>query len=251
MSGAPRPVTWTGEELFEDIKAAFGVLLKDRYWIGKIFLGGTLLINPVLLGLAPQAAKGGEVTGFLWAVLLVNALTFWLALGYTFEVLRRAKDGKPEGLPSWNPARWVAYAKEGAAKLTIAVPTLILPLLLWTGIGFGVLVGLLGLPVSVLGLFVAPGTLFGIPFCGVACCRYLDGTPAWRCATGFQENWKIWKKGWQDYLLASTFLLGLNSVTFSLYYSIPYGVFFGLCLVDQWFGTIYSRTQTEQTRRSR
>jgi hypothetical protein len=229
--------------LFSDVRAAFSAVFSDRFWFWKILLGGALLINPTLFALLPRLfheGSSGRFLLFFWAVLLGNAATFWFALGYTFEVLRRAKEAKRAGLPSWALPLWPQYAREGAVKLAIAVPTLILPLTLWMGFGYWILVCLLGLPPSMLQLFFPPGALFAIPFCGVACCRYLDGARVWDCALGLRENWEAWKKAWPEYLLASTFLLGLNSLTFSLYYSVPFGVFFGLCLVDQWFGAIYS-----------
>ena len=103
-------------------------------------------------------------------------------------------------------------------------------------------VAALGLPASLLGLFIPPVMLFVNPFCGVACCRWLDGVPVLDCALNYGENWRLFRKGCPDYLIASAFIVGVNSITTAFFYTIPFGAVFGLCLVDTWFGPIYAES---------
>jgi hypothetical protein len=82
--------------------------------------------------------------------------------------------------------------------------------------------------------------LFVIPFCGVACCRWLDGASVLSCALNYRENLRMFRKGSPDYLIAAAFIVGVNSITTAFFYTIPFGAVFGLCLVDTWFGPIYA-----------
>ena len=91
-------------------------------------------------------------------------------------------------------------------------------------------------------MFVPPIMLFVIPFCGVACCRWLDGASVPDCALNYAENWRLFRRGWKDYLLASAVIVGVNSITTAFFYTIPFGAVFGLCLVDTWFGPIYAES---------
>jgi len=232
-------------ELFLDHKRAFGSLFSDRNWKWKVLLGGFLLINPFLLALAPSYFSGqgpSWVEPAFCAVLAFNVLSFWFPLGFTYEVLRRARFGLGSQLPDWSASVLGRFAYEGSVKLVLAVFTLILPVGGWVGLMWLLLVRLLGLPVSLLSMFAQPAFLFVIPFCGVACCRWLDGASVLNCALNYAENWRLFRRRAPEYLLASFFLMGLNAVTTAFYYSIPFGAVFGLCLVDLWFGPIYANS---------
>ena len=111
---------------------------------------------------------------FPW-ILGFNVLSFWFPLGFTYEVLRRARTGRGVQLPDWRWDRLGVFAKEGSVKLVIAVFTLIVPAALWMGASYGIFMVLLGLPDDLLTMAVPPIMLFVIPFCGVGCCRWLDG----------------------------------------------------------------------------
>ena len=230
---------------FRDQKEGFRQVLSDRHWPAKVLLGGFLLINPFLLALTPDylGHTGPAWVGriFPW-VLGFNVLSFWFPLGFTYEVLRRARSGHGSQLPDWQWSRLATFAREGAVKLTLAAFTLLLPAGLWMAACYGLFVALLGLPVSLLSMCVPPIMLFVIPFCAVACCRWLDGCSIMDGALNYPENWRLFRKGWKDYLIASAFIVGVNAVTTSFYYSIPFGAIFGLCLVDMWFGPIYAET---------
>lgn len=235
---------------FFDLKQGFHKILSDPYWLGKVLLGGFLLINPFLVALAPSyfaglddptVAKPWVQAAFPWIVAF-NVLTFWFPLGFTYEVLRRARSGKGAQLPEWNLTVLPRYAKEGAVKLIISIFTLLLPVGVWMGLCFGVFVYLLGLPASLLSLFLPPIMLLVIPFCGVACCRWLDGASVLDCALDYAENYRLFRRGAKDYLLASLFLGGVNAVTTGFFYTIPFAAVFGLCLVDTWFGPIYAES---------
>ena len=230
---------------FDDLKKGFACILGDRNWPWKVFLGGFLLINPFLLALTPSFFSGGG-PGWLrpafFFLLIFNVLSFWFPLGFTYEVLRRARTGQGSQLPSWSFAVLPRFAKEGSVKLVLAVFTLILPVAVWMGFCYVFFILLLGLPPAMLSLFLPPVMLFVIPFCAVACCRWLDGATVPDCALNYTENWRLLRKGFPDYLIASAFLTGINAVTTSLYYTIPFAAVFGLCLVDTWFGPIYAET---------
>jgi len=232
---------------FREQKDGFRELLSDRHWPAKVLLGGFLLINPFLIALAPDyfghAGPAWVARVFPW-VLGFNVLSFWFPLGFTYEVLRRARTGRGVQLPDWRLNRLGTYAYEGAVKLVLAVFTLLLPAALWMGACYGLFVALLGLPASLLSMFVPPLLLGVIPFCGVACCRWLDGAPLLDCALNYAENLRMFRRGWKDYLIASAFIVGVNSVTTAFFYTIPFGAVFGLCLVDTWFGPIYAETVT-------
>ncbi len=238
---------------FRDHKDGFRQILADGHWPAKVLLGGFLLINPFLVALAPAYfsghAPGWVTTVFPW-ILGFNVLSFWFPLGFTYEVLRRARTGRGRQLPEWRWDRLVVFAREGAVKLCLAVTTLLLPAALWMGACYGLFIGLLGLPACMLSLFVPPIMLFVIPFCGVACCRWLDGAPIWRCALDYAENWRLFRRSWREYLIASAFIVGVNSITTAFFYTIPFGAIFGLCLVDTWFGPIYAESVAGSNRRT-
>jgi hypothetical protein len=237
-------------ERFFDLKEGFKKILSDRCWLSKVLLGGFLLINPFLVILAPYYFEGvaDPVKAYSWIqaifpwIVGFNVLTFWFPLGFTYEVLRRARTGKGAQLPDWNTAVLPRYAKEGAVKLLISIFTLLLPVGIWMGLCYGVFVYLFGLPSAMLSMFVPPVMLFVIPFCGVACCRWLDGVPVLDCALDCAENFRLFRKRAGDYLLASLFLMGLNAVTTAFFYTIPFAAVFGLCIVDTWFGPIYAES---------
>jgi hypothetical protein len=230
---------------FNDQKDGFRQILADPHWFAKIMLGGFLLINPFLVALAPAYFSGkapvwvNEV--FPW-ILGFNVVTFWFPLGFTYEVLRRARSGRGLQLPEWRLDRLAVYAKEGAVKLTLAIFTLILPAAAWMGAVYGVFMRLLGLPDDLLTMAIPPIMLFVIPFCGVACCRWLDGASVVSCALNYKENLRLFRKGCPDYLIAAAFIVGVNSITTAFFYTIPFGAVFGLCLVDTWFGPIYAES---------
>jgi ribose/xylose/arabinose/galactoside ABC-type transport system permease subunit len=230
---------------FADHKEGFRQILSDPHWLAKVLLGGFLLINPFLVALAPAYFSGhasawvNEV--FPW-VLGFNVLTFWFPLGFTYEVLRRARTGRGAQLPEWQWNRLGVFAKEGAVKLVIAVFTLIVPVALWMGAIYGLFEYVLGLPDDLLTMAIPPIMLFVIPFCGVGCCRWLDGASVLSSALNYKENFRLFRKGCPDYLIAAAFIVGVNSITTSFFYTIPFGAVFGLCLVDTWFGPIYAES---------
>jgi hypothetical protein len=230
---------------FRDQKEGFGQVLSDPQWPAKVLLGGFLLINPFLVALAPVYFSGHAPSWVLrvfpW-ILEFNLLSFWFPLGFTYEVLRRARTGHGRQLPDWSWNRLGVFLHEGAVKMTLAVATLLAPVALWMAACYGLFVHLLGLPALMLSLFLPPALLFVIPFCGVACCRWLDGAPVYRCALDYAENWRLFRRGWKEYLIASTFIVGVNAVTTAFFYTIPFGAVFGLCLADTWFGPIYAES---------
>lgn len=238
---------------FLDFKEGFGKILSDRYWLPKVLLGGFLLINPFLLALLPAYIRGIQdpATEVAWIkaafpwILGFNVLTFWFPLGFTYEVLRRARTGSAPQLPDWNLAVLPRYAKEGAVKLVLAIFTLLLPVGVWMAFCYFVFIRLFGLPEALLSMFVQPIMLLVIPFCGVACCRWLDGASVLDCALDYATNIRLFRKGMTDYLIASMFLIGLNSVTTAFFYTIPFAAVFGLCIVDTWFGPIYAESVKE------
>src|SRR3984957_16771217 len=144
---------------FSDQKDGFRQILSDPHWFAKVLLGGFLLINPFLVALAP-AYFSGEAPAWVKAsfpwILGFNVLSFWFPLGFTFEVLRRARTGRGFQLPDWRWSRLSVFAKEGSVKLTLAITTLLLPAALWMGAIYGLFIYLLGLPPALLSLFVPP-----------------------------------------------------------------------------------------------
>ena len=89
---------------FSDQKDGFRQILSDPHWFAKVMLGGFLLINPFLVALAPSYFSGqgpGWVQAVFPWILGFNVLSFWFPLGFTFEVLRRARTGCGIQLPDW------------------------------------------------------------------------------------------------------------------------------------------------------
>ena len=82
---------------FSDQKNGFSQILSDPHWLAKVLLGGFLLINPFLVALAPAyfsvSAPEWVKAVFPW-ILGFNVLSFWFPLGFTYEVLRRARTGR-------------------------------------------------------------------------------------------------------------------------------------------------------------
>ena len=230
---------------FRDQKDGFRQVLSDPHWFAKVLLGGFLLINPFLVALAPAYFSGHGAAWvrnvFPW-ILGFNVCSFWFPLGFTYEVLRRARTGRGLQLPDWEWNRLGVFAHEGAVKLMIALGTLLVPVGLWMGACYGLFVHTLGLPAALLTLFLPPAMLFVIPFCGIGCCRWLDGASVIDSALNYAENMRLFLRAWPDYLIASAFIIGVNSVTTAFFYTIPFGAVFGLFLVDMWFGPIYAES---------
>jgi hypothetical protein len=243
---------------FTDQKDGFRQVLSDPNWLSKVLLAGFLLINPFLVALAPAYFSGSAPVWvrevFPW-ILGFNVLSFWFPLGFTYEVLRRARTGRGVQLPDWAWNKLGVFAREGAVKLTLAVFTLLLAAAIWMAAIYGLFVCVLKLPGDLLTMAVPPIMLFVIPFCGVACCRWLDGASVLDCALNYKENFRLFRKGCPDYLIASAFIVGVNSITTAFFYTIPFGAVFGLCLVDTWFGPIYAesvaRTEEKPLNRKR
>ncbi|MDD2709778.1 MAG: hypothetical protein PHV34_17470 [Verrucomicrobiae bacterium] len=234
---------------FSDIKQGFSQIFSDRHWLWKILLGGCLLINPLLLILAPHvfnpAAASGAKLAFGLA-LLFNLLSFWFPLGFTFEVLRRARFGNARQLPDWRRDLLLRYAREGAAKLVIAIGTVLLPAALWTSLAHAIFVCTFHLPPALLKDLSIPIFSLVIPFCGVGCCRWLDGAPVLDCAFNYTLNLEIFLRRWQDFLIASIFISGVQNLAASFYYTLPFAVVFSLCVVDTWFGPTYAEIASKQ-----
>src|SRR5471032_1656461 len=109
---------------FSDQKEGFRLILSDPHWLAKVLLGGFLLINPFLVALAPAYFSGHGPAwvrmAFPW-LLGFNTLSFWFPLGFTYEVLRRARTGRGPQLPEWSWDRLGVFAHEGAVKFTLAI----------------------------------------------------------------------------------------------------------------------------------
>ncbi len=234
---------------FSDQKNGFRQILSDPHWLAKVLLGGFLLINPFLVALAPAyfSSQGPAWVKavFPW-ILGFNVISFWFPLGFTYEVLRRARSGRGVQLPDWQWNRLGTFAHEGSVKLIIAVFTLIVPVGLWLGTIYLIFMRGLGLPDDLLTMAIPPIMLFVIPHCGVACCRWLDGASVLSCALNYRENFRLFRKGCPDYLIAAAFIVGVNSITTAFFYTIPFGAVFGLCLVDTWFGPIYAESVSRE-----
>lgn len=247
--------------LFDDLKAGFRTVLADRWWWMKVLVGGFLLINPLLiiLGLKILGAQeaGQPVDRWLvpafWGTLAFNVVSFWFPLGFTYEVLRRARFATAAQLPGWGLKHWKAYAVEGSVKLVIAIFTLILPAGVWMGLCWLVFVEMMGVPKAFLAMMYPPALLFAIPFCGVGCCRWLDGAGVLSASFNYKRNFEILFSRGKEFFLASLFLTGFNTVACAFVYTIPFAAVFGLCLVDTWFGPIYasSAVNEEKTRDAR
>lgn len=99
-------------ERFSDLKRAFHMVTRDPGWWWKVLICGPMVFCP---------------------------LTFLIPLGFTMEVLRRAKKN-PEKfvLPGFGLALWGRYAKEGLVKLLITFGTLLVPVLAWMGFTWAV-----------------------------------------------------------------------------------------------------------------
>ncbi len=229
---------------FSDQKYGFRQLFRDRNLFPKVMLGGFLLINPFLVALAPSyfSGTGPDLVKVLFPIVLIfNVFSFWFPLGFTFEVLRRARFSRGSQLPDWKWDLLPRYGYEGAIKFIIAIPTIIAPVLLWVGLLWLIFIHELGLPLGLIGMFLPPIFLIVIPFCGIACCRWLDGDPVWDCAFNYVANLRQLIMGWKDYFIAAAFIIGVNSITTAFFYTIPFGAVFGLCLVDTWFGPIHAQ----------
>jgi hypothetical protein len=164
------------------------------------------------------------------------------------EVLRRAKN-RPDKftLPGFGFALWGRYAREGCVKLLIAFGTLLAPVLAWVGFTWAVAL-IFRFPGSerwqfffeMLLPFAMPVALFvTIPFCAVACCRYLD-TGRIGPAFDYVTNVRIYRAGFVDFSIGAVVILGLNSIAQTWLFPLMWGLFFGLCVVDCWFGPIYN-----------
>ena len=209
------------DERFGDLKAAFRAVTRDRGWWWKVLVGGPMLLLP---------------------------FAFLIPMGFTMEVLRRAKRN-PEKfvLPGFELARWGRYAREGWVKLLIASGTLLAPVLAWMGFTWAVAL-IVRFPgcerwqffFEMLLPFASPVALFiTIPFCAVACCRYLD-TGRIGPAFDYVTNIKIYRAGFVDFSIGAVVILGMNAIAQTWLLPLMWGLFFGLCVADCWFGPIYN-----------
>jgi hypothetical protein len=208
-------------ERFGDLKQAFRAVTRDGTWWWKVLLGGPMLFIPV---------------------------AFLIPMGFTMEVLRRAKKN-PEKfvLPGFGLALWGRYTKEGCVKLLIASGTLLAPALAWMGFTWAVAL-ILHIPgcerwqflIEALLPFASPVAFFiTIPFCAVACCRYLE-TEQIGPAFDYVTNIKIYRAGFADFSIGAVVILGMNAIAQTWLFPLMWGLFFGLCVVDCWFGPIYN-----------
>src|ERR1700753_4034943 len=105
---------------FSDQKDGFRQILSDPHWLAKVLLGGFFLINPFLVALTPSYVSGQAPEWvkavFPW-ILGFNVLSFWFPLGFTYEVLRRARTGRGVQLPDWQWNRLRGIAPGGRVQL--------------------------------------------------------------------------------------------------------------------------------------
>lgn len=222
-------------EIFKEIKRSFEIIVSDRTWLIKLLFAGLLLINPVVI----YAALSGD-RFLLYGMIGLNSLTFWLPLGYTMEVLRRARAGTfaDLGLPSWGLNHWSTYVREGGIKLFIAFFTLILPSGVWIAACAIVLSGLR--QPALIGMAAPFIFFFTIPLCAIGCCRWLDGADVMSSALDYRINFDFYRMRWSEYSIATLLLTGLNTMGSSFILTLPFITVFGLCLVDTWFGPIFA-----------
>lgn len=209
------------DERFRDLKQAFRAVTRDGSWWWKVLICGPMLFFP---------------------------LTFLVPLGFTMEVLRRAKNDPAKFiLPGFGLKLWGRYAKEGAVKLMIAFGTLLAPALAWIGFTWAVAL-IFHFPgcerwqffFKMLLPFASPvAFFFTIPFCAVACCRYLD-TGRIGPAFDYVTNIKIYRAGFVDFSLGAVIIMGMNAIAQTWLLPLMWGLFFSLCVVDCLFGPIYN-----------
>ena len=216
-------------ERFGDLKQAFRAVTRDGSWWWKVLMGGPMLFIP---------------------------LAFLIPMGFTMEVLRRAKKN-PEKfvLPGFGFPLWGRYFKEGAVKLLIAFGTLLAPVLAWMGFTWAVAL-IFHFPgcerwqffLKVLLPFASPVAFFlTIPFCAVSCCRYLD-TGRIGPAFDYVTNIKIYRAGFLDFSIGAVVIMGMNAIAQTWLLPLMWGLFFSLCVGDCWFGPIYNEA-ARQVRR--
>ncbi len=208
-------------ERFGDLKRAFRMVTRDPGWWWKVLIGGPMIFCP---------------------------LTFLLPLGFTMEVLRRAKKN-PEKfvLPGFGLALWGRYAGDGLVKLLITFGTLLVPVLAWMGFTWAV-ASIFRFPgaerwqffFETLLPFASPVAFFlTIPFCAVACCRYIE-TGRIGPAFDYVTNIKIYRAGFVDFSIGAMVILGMNAIAQTWLLPLMWGLFFSLCVGDCWFGPIYN-----------
>ncbi len=136
---------------------------------------GARLFRPHGTGLGRAGVSVGPL-GF-------NVLSFWFPLGFTYEVLRRAPHGPRNAAARLEPRLPGQVRERGARSSSCwrSSPCCCPRRRGWAR-AYAIFIQLLGLPVSLLSMFVPPIMLFVIPFCGVACCRWLDGASVLDCA---------------------------------------------------------------------
>ena len=227
-------------QFFSEIKRSFEIIVSDRFWLVKLLFAAVLLINPLLL----VAALNGDRLLLCWTAGL-NLLTFWLPLGYTMEVLRRARNDTIAnlGLPSWDLKHWGAYVREGAVKFFIAIFTLILPSGAWIA-ACGLVFNALGRP-ALTGMAAPFIFFFTIPLCAVGCCRWLDSRDLMSAALDYRVNFDYYRLRWSEYSIAMLILMGLSTLGNSFIFTLPLITVFSLCVVDTWFGPIYADSAKE------
>jgi len=208
-------------ERFGDLKRAFRMVTRDPGWWWKVLIVGPMVFCP---------------------------LTFLLPLGFTMEVLRRAKKN-PEKfvLPGFGLALWGRYAKEGLVKLLITFGTLLAPVLAWMGFTWAVAL-IFRFPgcerwqffFETLLPFASPVAFFlTIPFCAVACCRYIE-TGRIGPAFDYVANVKIYRAGFVDFSVGALVVVGMNAIAQTWLLPLMWGLLFSLCVGDCWFGPIYN-----------
>ncbi len=218
------------EERFGDLKQAFRAVTRDSGWWWKVLIGGPLLFCP---------------------------LTFLIPMGFTMEVLRRAKT-RPEAfiLPDFGVGLWGRYIREGGIKFVIALGTLLAPALTWLGFTWAValIFHLSGAErwqyffETLLPLALPVASFVTLPFCAVGCCRYLD-TGRLGPAFDYATNIRIYCEGFSNFSIGALVVLGMTAVAQTWLFPLPWGVFFSICVADCWFGPIYNEAAQRVKRR--
>lgn len=198
-----------------NIENAFKFVFRDRGWIIKLFVGGVLLIIPV-----------------------VN----FIVLGYLLNILKDAKEGKEARLPEF--AGWGALFKEGVNVFLVGLVYSLIIFAIWlitTLISLIPVVGCLGFilfPVLIVAMVLLS------PAVNIGLCRYLD-KGILQEAFKLNEIFEEFKSKLNDYAVATLLYAGIAFIA-SLTFCIAPFIMFWLCLVmARMFGEIYGTRPTK------
>lgn len=200
--------------------------LKDKNWIIKILIGGLF---------------------FLASMIFIVPVLF--PAGYLMQIMRDAIAKKKPALPEWKD--WERLLKDGFSAFLIAVVYAVPVFIIFSifavvcKLAFG-LIPFIGMPMfalSVLGMSLSY-ILVVAPIIVICMCLFIS-TGEISAAFQLQKALEIYKKGITEYVIISIIALTLLSISFILFFLLPFTGFYLKIVICRMFSEAFIKYAEE------